>query len=173
MIMEFEVTVDGRKYTVRFLERDGALFVEHERAKTAMRGETPLRSRVQRAQLDGGPVTFGYHRTKEGVQIVLAGVVYETVVADAQHARLSQISARRPGGGIVDVKAPMPGMVVAVKVNVGDPVRKNQSLLALHAMKLENDIRSPRDGVVQSIAVKPGDVLEKGVTMMKLGVARA
>jgi pyruvate carboxylase subunit B len=95
------------------------------------------------------------------------------VVADVQHARLSQISARRAGGGSIEVKAPMPGMVVAVKVKVGDVVKKGQSLLALHAMKLENDIRSPRDGVVEVVSVKSGDVLEKGMPMMKLGAPRA
>lgn len=171
--MEYEVTVDGQKFRVRFFERDGQLFVEHEGGTFPVRGETSLRSKVQRIQVNGGPVTFGYHRTKDGVQVVLGGVIYEAAVADIQHARLSQISARRAGGGSVDVKAPMPGMVVAVKVKVGDVVKKNQSLLGLHAMKLENDIRSPRDGVVDAILTKPGDVLEKGAPMIRLGAPRA
>lgn len=170
--MEYEVTVDGQKFRVRLFERDGVLFLEHQGGTFPVRGEVPLRSKVQRTQVNGGVVTFGHHRTKDGVQIVLGGIVYEAVVADIQHARLAQISARRHGSGSIEVKAPMPGMVVSVKVKVGDSVKKNQSLLALHAMKLENDIRSPRDGIVEAISVKPGDVLEKGVPMMKLGAPR-
>lgn len=63
----------------------------------------------------------------------------------------------------------MPGMVVSVLVKPGDVVKKNQSLLFLHAMKLENDIRSPRDGVVLEVPIKQGDALEKGALMVRLG----
>lgn len=167
--MEYEVTVDGRKFRVRFFERDGGLFVEHEGGTFPVQAETTLRSKVQNARVNGGDQRFGYHRGKEGVQIVLNGVIYDAAVAELQHVRLAALSGRKRGGGNFDVKAPMPGMVVALKVRVGDAVKKNQSLLSLHAMKLENDIRSPRDGVVLEIAVKPGAVLEKGVLMVKLG----
>lgn len=167
--MEYEVTVDGRKFRVRFFERAGELFVEHEGGTFPVRADTPLRSKVQKAQVNGGTRRFGYHRTKEGVQIVLDGAIYEAAVAELQHVRLAALSGRKRGGGNFDVKAPMPGMVVALKVKVGEAVKKNQSLLGLHAMKLENDIRSPRDGVVLEIAVKAGDVLEKGALMVKLG----
>lgn len=168
MNMDYEVTVDGRKFRVRFFERDGVPFVEHEGGTFPVRAETPLRSKVQQAQVNGGPVRFGYQRGKETVSVVLDGAVYEATVSEAEHARLSQLSRRRAGTGAFEVKAPMPGLVVALRVNVGDKVKKGQSLLGLHAMKLENDIRSPRDGVVKAIAVKAGDVLEKGATMVKL-----
>ena len=63
----------------------------------------------------------------------------------------------------------MPGMVVSVRVKVGEVVKKNQTLLFLHAMKLENDIRSPRAGKVLEIKVKDGQALEKGAIMIVLG----
>jgi len=166
--MEYEVTVDGRKFRVRFFERDGELFIEHEGGTHPVKADTPLRSKVQKAQVNSGEQRFGYHRGKDGVQIVLGGVIYDAAVAELQHVRLAALSGRKRGGGNFEVKAPMPGMVVAIKVKVGDTVKKNQSLLSLHAMKLENDIRSPRDGVVREITAKAGDVLEKGSPMVKL-----
>jgi biotin carboxyl carrier protein len=167
--MEYEDEVEGRKLTVRFFERDGQLYVRHEGGTFPVRADTPLRSKVQTAQVDGGTLRFGYHHGKESTDIVLDGVIYSATVRELEHARLAAVSGRRRAGGCFDVKAPMPGMVVAVRVAVGDAIKKNQSLLSLHAMKLENDIRSPREGVVQAVLVKPNDVLEKGVVMIRLG----
>ncbi|MCB9894255.1 MAG: hypothetical protein H6839_07395 [Planctomycetes bacterium] len=168
MAMEYEVEVDGRKHTVRFFERDGQLYVAHEGGTFPVQLNTPLRSRIQVAQLNGGPLRFGYHRGKEGTDIVLGGVVYSAQVRELEHVRLAAVAKRKGAGGAVDVKAPMPGMVITVHVKEGDLVKKNQSLLSLHAMKLENDIRAPREGVVKRIAVQPNDVLEKGALMIRL-----
>lgn len=166
--MEYEVEVDGTKHRVRFFERDGKLHVTHDGGTFPVNIETPLRSRVQLAQLNGDATRFGYHRGKEGTDIILDGVVYSAVVKELEHVRLAAVARRKGIGGGVDVKAPMPGMVVAVHVEVGQHVKKNESLLSLHAMKLENDIRAPREGVVKEIAIKANDVLEKGALMVKL-----
>jgi 3-methylcrotonyl-CoA carboxylase alpha subunit len=167
--MEYEVTINGKALRVKFSEREGQLFVTSPRGTFPVKVDTPLRAKVQRAQVNGGPVSFGYHREKERTVVVLDGAQYEVIVREEEHVRFTQL-ARRPGAaGRLDVKAPMPGMVVSVLVKPGDAVKKNQSLLFLHAMKLENDIRSPRDGVVLEVPIKAGDALEKGAVMVRLG----
>jgi biotin carboxyl carrier protein len=168
-MMEYEVEVDGQKFQVRFFQSDGDLFVEHAGGTFPVKAATPLRDRVQVAQFNGTPQRFGYHRGKESTDIILDGVTYSANVRELEHARLAAVSGRKAAGGRMEIKSPMPGIVVTVRVQVGETVRKNQSLLSLHAMKLENDIRSPRDGVVEAILVKANDVLEKGVVMVKLG----
>lgn len=55
--------------------------------------------------------------------------------------------------GKAEVKAPMQGVILDIKVNVGDVVKKAQPMFILEAMKLENEIVSPADGVVKHIAV--------------------
>ena len=166
--MEYEVEVDGQKHRVRFFEREGKLHVTHAGGTFPVNIATPLRSRVQLAQLNGDAQRFGYHRGKESTDIILDGVVYSASVKELEHVRLAAVAKRKGLGGGVDVKAPMPGMVVAVHVEVGQHVKKNESLLSLHAMKLENDIRAPREGVIKEIAIKANDVLEKGALMIKL-----
>ena len=166
--MEYEVEVDGQKHRVRFSERGGKLHVTHEGGTFPVRISTPLRSKIQEAQLNGDSQRFGYHRGKESTDIILDGVVYQAEVNELEHVRLAAVAKRKGIGGGVDVKAPMPGMVVTVHVEVGQHVKKNESLLSLHAMKLENDIRAPREGVVKEIAVSANDVLEKGAMMIKL-----
>jgi len=54
------------------------------------------------------------------------------------------------------IKAPMPGTILDVRVNVGDEIKKGQVLLILEAMKMENEIMAPRDGKVVSIQVTKG-----------------
>lgn len=167
--MEYEVEVDGEKHRVKFTEREGTLYVTHEGASYPVRIDTPLRSKVQVVQINGEPVRFGYHHGKESIDIVLDGTVYTAEATEFEHVKFAALAKRKGVGGVVDVKAPMPGIVVSLSVAEGQVVKKNDSLLSLHAMKLENDIRSPRDGVVQEIRVKPEQVLEKGTVMIRLG----
>lgn len=58
--------------------------------------------------------------------------------------------------GAVKVKAPMPGTIMKVNVNVGDTVKKGDVLCVLEAMKMENDISAPADGTVASVNVQKG-----------------
>jgi biotin carboxyl carrier protein len=62
---------------------------------------------------------------------------------------------------INEIKAPMPGLVLDVKVNIGDTVEKGDSILVLEAMKMENVLKSPAEGVVKSIHINKGDAVEK------------
>ena len=58
--------------------------------------------------------------------------------------------------GGTKVTAPMPGTILAVKVSVGQSVKKGDVICVLEAMKMENDIPAPADGVVASINVQKG-----------------
>lgn len=63
---------------------------------------------------------------------------------------------------VLQVKAPMPGLVLAVLVQEGTAVKKGDNLLVLEAMKMENMMKSPSDGVIKKIDVAKGDKVEKG-----------
>lgn len=64
--------------------------------------------------------------------------------------------------------APMPGNIVDIKVAVGDKVQKNQPLLVLEAMKLENEIVSPQDGEVTGIQVAKGENVSAGDILLTI-----
>jgi biotin carboxyl carrier protein len=66
-----------------------------------------------------------------------------------------------------NVKAPMPGLIIDVKIHVGDTVNINDPLLILEAMKMENVLKSPGEGVVKSITVKKGDKVEKNQVLIE------
>ncbi|MFM2195961.1 MAG: hypothetical protein RL092_1561, partial [Bacteroidota bacterium] len=67
---------------------------------------------------------------------------------------------------VKQIKSPMPGLVFSIICSEGQQVKKDDVLLILEAMKMENAIKSPQDGVIKSIHVKAGTAIEKGVVMI-------
>jgi biotin carboxyl carrier protein len=52
------------------------------------------------------------------------------------------------------ITAPIPGLIVSIKVKVGDLVKEGDVLLILEAMKMENEILAPEGGRIKKIHVK-------------------
>jgi acetyl/propionyl-CoA carboxylase alpha subunit len=67
-----------------------------------------------------------------------------------------------------EVRAAMPGKVVAVKVKPGQEVRQGQGLVVVEAMKMENEVSSPRSGIVAALEVAPGQTVEKGALLFSI-----
>jgi biotin carboxyl carrier protein len=67
-----------------------------------------------------------------------------------------------------DVKAPMPGKVLSVMINVGDTVGKGDGIMILEAMKMENVLKAEADCVIKSILIEAGETVEKGQVMIEL-----
>lgn len=68
--------------------------------------------------------------------------------------------------GTNEVKAPMPGLVLSIKVEAGQEVKKGDPVLILEAMKMENVIKSPTDGVVKEIKISERDAVDKNQTLI-------
>ena len=70
--------------------------------------------------------------------------------------------------GSFKVEAPMPGNIVAVKVNVGDTVTAGSVVVVLEAMKMENDIVAGKDGTIASVNVTKGAFIETGAVLVTI-----
>ena len=64
------------------------------------------------------------------------------------------------------VKSPLPGVILDIKVNVGDEVKKGQTLIILEAMKMENSINADKDGKVTAINVSKGESVLEGTDLV-------
>ena len=62
---------------------------------------------------------------------------------------------------VLELKAPMPGLVLSVLVNEGDTIVKGDSLLVLEAMKMESTVISPVIGTIKSVFLKEGSLIEQ------------
>lgn len=78
-------------------------------------------------------------------------------------------AARAPAAGGTRVLAPMPGVIMSVKVRVGDRVEVNQPVVTMDAMKMENNIAATASGEVTELLVAPGDQLNTGDVILIIG----
>ena len=67
------------------------------------------------------------------------------------------------------MECPIPVSIMRIMVKEGDVVKKNDSLLILESMKMENDITSDYNGTVLRIYVKQGDAIQAGAPMIEIG----
>jgi biotin carboxyl carrier protein len=99
-------------------------------------------------------------------EVTVDGWTLRATVELEQRASLRERAAQdeeaRRHHGPHAVAAPMAGRVVRLWVAEGDTVEAGQRLLAVEAMKMENEIRTPRDGVVEAISVAVGDAVDHG-----------
>lgn len=68
-----------------------------------------------------------------------------------------------------ELKAPMPGMILDLMVEVGQEVSQGDSLLVLEAMKMENTLTAPRDGMIKSLHIEKGQTVEKNQLLIEMG----
>ncbi len=99
--------------------------------------------------------------TQVPVMVAAAPAVAAPVAAPAEAPKSEEAPAApsapaAPTASGTQVKAPMPGSVLAVKASVGQAVKAGDVLVVLEAMKMENDITAPCDGTVKEIVVTKG-----------------
>ena len=70
--------------------------------------------------------------------------------------------------GEYHLRAPMPGLVVAIPVAEGQAVKKGEVILILESMKMQNELKSPRDGTIGRIRVRPGESVEQKQTLLSV-----
>jgi len=130
----------GRKVTI------GADWRPGEPVWTGVIGKTPLVVQCR-------PATGGVRLLYRGVDAV-ARVMRPAV------AVLAEMMPEKQGADSAKlVRCPMPGLVVAISVAVGQEVKAGEAVAVVEAMKMENVLRAERDAVVAKVNVSPGDVL--------------
>ena len=85
----------------------------------------------------------------------------ERILAEAETAGTAQ-------AGPVQVKATLPGLIVAVAVGPGDEVTEGLSLLTIEAMKMQNEVRAPRAGRVIEVSVTAGQTVATGAALLRI-----
>ena len=105
-------------------------------------------------------------------EVVVDGWRFEVEVEPERRARLREragrAAARGAHDGRVEIRAAIPGRVVAVAVAAGDRVERGARLLVVEAMKMQNEVRAPRAGRVARIAVGTGQTVELRDVLVEL-----
>ncbi|MEP7291701.1 MAG: biotin/lipoyl-containing protein, partial [Chloroflexota bacterium] len=156
--MKYVTIINDTRFEIE-IEKDGSLKVNGEPREVDF--------------LKLGPALYSIlmdHRSYEVVieeregdyEVLMQGRLYSGQVLDER----AQLLATRRGGldadtGELSIKAPMPGLIVAIPVSEGQEVKKGQTLVILESMKMQNELKTPRDGTVQRISVQAGHTVEQ------------
>ena len=100
--------------------------------------------------------------------IKVNGRTYPVEVKDKFDLLLEKMGMNNQASSKVNnIKAPMPGLIIDLKIKVGDTVKAGDPLIILEAMKMENIIKSPGEGTVKSVKAKKGDSVEKNQVLIE------
>jgi biotin carboxyl carrier protein len=103
-------------------------------------------------------------------EVVVDGWRFEVELEPERRAtlreRASRVSRTAGTSGPTELRAVIPGRIVAVSVAIGDAVSAGQQVLVVEAMKMQNEVRAPRAGIVERLAPAVGQNVEVGDLLM-------
>ena len=141
---EYKYTIEGNKYEVAINE---------------------VNDTTAKVTVNGTEYTVEWEKPVEEKPVVKVKPATAKPVVPAASAPTAPTAAPVSGNTI---KTPLPGVIIDVKVNVGDTVTKGQTVVVLEAMKMENNINADRDGKVTAIQVAKGDTVADGAVLIVL-----
>lgn len=106
-------------------------------------------------------------RSIKTASIKVNGNTYQVELRDKMDQLLESLGMDIAASNVVkELKAPMPGLVIEIKVTPGQEVKEGEALLVLEAMKMENVLKAPADVVVDQIKVEASNTIEKNTTLI-------
>lgn len=134
---EYKYTINGKKYEVTIgdiVENVANVTVNGEDYKVEMEPE----------------------KAPEKPKVVVRPVAQQTEKTSSDSATVGNVDAKNA------VKAPLPGVITEIKVNVGDEVNAGDTVVVLEAMKMANNLDAEKSGKVTAICVQPGQSVMEG-----------
>jgi biotin carboxyl carrier protein len=158
-----EVTRDGATYQVSIEGRAAPAVVEGHGALRAVTLDNHTVETAAWPLAAAGDAPRG----ESTWDVVAAGRLHAVRLVDPLRAGRRGDEADHAGGP-TEVRAVMPGKIVAILAAEGDAVEAGQGLLVVEAMKMENEITAPRAGRVVSVKVTQGEAVESGAPLLIL-----
>lgn len=162
--MRYITVVGDRAYTID-IDREGEVVIDGEVRPLDMRaiGQEGLYSLLVRAESFEALV----EESEDEYHVLIDGTLYQVRVVDERAKRLAEAAgALTATSGELTVKSPMPGLIVALPVQLGDTVKKGQVVVVLESMKMENELKAPRDGKVVAVKVEPRQAVEQNQVLL-------
>jgi propionyl-CoA carboxylase alpha chain len=159
------VTADDMGGSVRvvFLDDNGNRAEAHN-----VRSEWVPGDAVFRGEIDGQPMVVELVRAKQGYVLRYRGASAHAVVRTPLGHRLNLLMPERVAPDTSKMLlCPMPGLVKAIHVTVGQEVKAGEALAVVEAMKMENILRAENDCTVEKINAEPGDSLAVDAVIME------
>ena len=167
--MKFWVALEGHDAEVEFHAEGHRLWVEVE----GRRLEADFR-RLPDGEVYSLLIGARSHEVRvspsgEGLDVTIDGTTVPVEVKHPLEKLLQSTQAAHHGGAGETVAAPMPGLVVALKVKPGDRVSAGQAVAVVEAMKMQNELPARHEGIVREVLVSLRASVSAGQPLVRLG----
>ena len=166
--MKFWVSMQGRNAEVEFDARDGRVVIEVEGRRVDADFVRLPDGEVYSLLVDGRSHEVRVSHNGESLDVTANGVTIPVEVRSPLEKLLLQQTGSRTKSRGETIAAPMPGVVVAIKVKVGDHVQPGQSVAVVEAMKMQNELTAQTGGIVVEIPVAERAAVSQGQALVKM-----
>jgi pyruvate carboxylase len=163
--MAYQAELDDQTYRIEVHEAGKHSTVEID-GQPRVVDSRRIGSRTYSLLIDGRSFVADVASDGENYTVSIGGQVYRFRLADERRYRAVALGEPEEEGGRREVRAQIPGKIVEIFVQVGDRVTRDQGLLTVEAMKMENEVKAPASGTVEEIRVQPGQAIEAGALLL-------
>ncbi|MCA0455911.1 MAG: biotin/lipoyl-binding protein [Chloroflexi bacterium] len=163
--MKYVTTVNNKQFEIEILA-DGSITVDGQKREVDFHALGPSMYSIL-AENVSHELTI--EQRDDEIEVLMRGRLYSTRVLDERALLMAQRSGGLGGdSGEVNIKSPMPGLIVAVKVEAGQAVKAGDTVVILESMKMQNELKASRDGVVGSVNVQAGQTVEQHKVLVSI-----
>ena len=159
--MPYEAILDGRETALDIVGRRPELQVAIDGAARVVQ-ETPHAANAFEIAVDGQVFRGWRYAVGAEVHIRLGGRTFLVQLPEPQS------KAHAHGRGDDEIRAEMPGTMIAVHCAPGQDVHSGDRLVTMESMKLQLTLAAPRDGVIEAVHVPPETAFERGALLVSL-----
>jgi biotin carboxyl carrier protein len=158
-------TINGKQYDID-IDKDGNILVNGEKREVDFKA---LRPQLYSFIMEGRSYELVLDEHDGEYEVMLRGQLYSGQVLDERAQLLAtQRTGAGAGSGEISIKAPMPGLVVAIPVSEGQEVHAGQTVIILESMKMQNELKAPREGTIARISAQAGTSVEQGKLLVTI-----
>lgn len=166
--MKLFVTLEGRETEVTFHTEGDKLVLEADGRHIEADFVRLPDGEVYSLLIDGRSHVVRVSPAGEGLEVELRGAVIPVEVKHPLEKMLQAVGGGRAATRGETINAPMPGVVVAIRVKPGDVVSAGQAVVVVEAMKMQNELAVVHDGVVTEVLVAERAAVSAGQPLVKL-----
>ncbi len=163
--MKYVTTVNNKQFEIEILA-DGSITVDGKKRDVDFRALGPAMYSILSEHVSH---ELTIEQREDEIEVLMRGRLYSNRVLDER----ALLMAQRSGGlandsGEINIKSPMPGLIVAVRVEPGQEVKAGDTVVILESMKMQNELKASRDGTVGSVHVQAGQTVEQNKVLVSI-----
>lgn len=171
--MKFWITLEGREAEVELHKEDGRLWIEVEGRRIEADVLRLPDGEVYSLLIDGRSHEVRVSPEGDGLEVSMRGATLPVVVRNPIEKALLSVTKGGASGDVETILAPMPGLVVSIKVAPGETVKPGQAVAIVEAMKMQNELVSRHGGEVSDVLVSEGASVGGGTALLRIRPVRS